>query len=180
MPPPGLGSPPRRSYLALGANLGCAAAVLREALDRVAAGSRLVAVSGFYLSRAWGVTDQPDFVNAVAAIEDDRAPQDLLGWLHDLEAAADRRRVRHWGPRTLDLDLLTWGADAYEGWRLTVPHPGLMGRAFVLAPLLELDPGFRHPVSGACGRRALAALPAADRRDLRRLARGYEGALARR
>lgn len=136
--------------------------VLGGAVARIAATSEVQAVSRVYGSRAWGVEDQPDFVNAVVRIQDSRHPQDLLAWLHELEEEFGRRRSTHWGPRTLDLDLLTYGDLSYDGWELRVPHPGIFQRAFVLLPLLEIEPDFRHPETGERGQDALARLAPRD------------------
>lgn len=158
----------------LGANMGASACVLRQALDALAALGNLEAVSRFYLSRPYGVTDQPDFVNAVARVELPGWPQEVLATLHELEDRFGRRRVRHWGPRTLDLDLLAFGDWVYQGWELELPHRELERRAFVLEPLRDVVPGWVNPVTGRSVDEALAALPKSERAALVPLARGYE------
>lgn len=157
----------------LGANMGASACVLRRALDALGHAGTLEAVSRFFLSRPYGVTDQPDFVNAVARVELPGWPQEVLARLHELEEAFGRRRVRHWGPRTLDLDLLSYRDWSYQGWELTVPHPEIERRAFVLEPLRDVDPGWVNPNTGRSVEEALAALPAEERAALIPLARGY-------
>lgn len=116
---------------------------------------RLLKASRAILTAPYGRTDQPDFVNAVAEIETGLAPQALLAHLLAIERNAGRQRTLHWGPRTLDLDLLdhhgliVTGADKLEAGRpLVLPHPGIAERAFVLAPLAEIAPDWRHPVLG--------------------------------
>jgi 2-amino-4-hydroxy-6-hydroxymethyldihydropteridine diphosphokinase len=137
--------------------------LLEAAIARLAEVSALEGASSLYGSRAWGVVDQPDFVNAVVRIRDPRHPQDLLALLHQVEDEFGRLRTRRWGPRSLDLDLLTYGDWSYDGWELRVPHPGLYLRAFVLLPLLELEPDFQHPETGESARAALARLSSEDR-----------------
>lgn len=159
--------------IGLGANMGASACVLRRALDALGARGRVEAVSRFYLSRPYGVTDQPDFVNAVARVELEAWPQEVLGWLHELEDRFGRRRTRHWGPRTLDLDLLAYDDWVYRGYELTLPHPELERRAFVLEPMRDVAPGWVHPGTGQALDEALAALPAGERAALVPLARGY-------
>jgi len=128
--------------LGLGANLGDPAANLRRAVDLLAqSGLRFVALSSLYRTRPWGVTDQPDFVNACALARTSLAPLALLDLVQATEKALGRRRTRRWGPRAIDIDLLFYGDDAqWRDERLILPHPGLMERAFVLLPLAEIAP----------------------------------------
>ena len=149
--------PRARAYIGLGSNLGDREATLREALDRLGAGEGIavVAVSSFRETDPVGVLDQPRFLNAAAALETSLAPRELLERLLAVERALgrDRAQEERWGPRTLDLDLLLYGDEEVDEPGLTVPHPRLAERAFVLEPLLELDPGLRLP-----GGRALREL----------------------
>lgn len=132
---------PVRAWIGLGGNLGDVPATLRRALDALSAlpGTRLVAASRFYRTPAWGVTDQPPFVNAAVGIDTVLAPAALLAALLDIERAAGRDRTapdaRRWGPRALDLDLLLYGDRFVDLPGLHVPHPHLHERAFVLVPL---------------------------------------------
>jgi 2-amino-4-hydroxy-6-hydroxymethyldihydropteridine diphosphokinase len=129
---------------------------------------RLLKASRLLVTSPFGVRDQPNFVNAVAAIETDLAPHELMRLLHDIELSADRRRSLRWGPRTLDLDLLDYdglvleGSDRQAGPRgpLRLPHPGIAERPFVLGPIAEIAPGWRHPVLGLSARELLDRLPA--------------------
>ncbi|MGB1202669.1 MAG: 2-amino-4-hydroxy-6-hydroxymethyldihydropteridine diphosphokinase, partial [Alloalcanivorax venustensis] len=107
--------------------------------------TRLVGHSDLYASAPVGPQDQPDFINAVAALETTLAPLALLDALQQLENAAGRERHRHWGERTLDLDILLWDQRTLDLPRLTVPHPELTRRAFVIGPLLDLLPDCRLP-----------------------------------
>ncbi|MET0329703.1 MAG: 2-amino-4-hydroxy-6-hydroxymethyldihydropteridine diphosphokinase [Luteimonas sp.] len=144
-----------RAYIGLGGNLGDVPRVLREAASALATlpDTTALHLSALYRTPAWGRTDQPDFVNAVAAMETSCAPMDLLDALLDIERRFGRRRRDdagdHWGPRTLDLDLLLYGDAVIALPGLTVPHPRLHQRAFALVPLLELDPGIAIPGVGS-------------------------------
>jgi 2-amino-4-hydroxy-6-hydroxymethyldihydropteridine diphosphokinase len=120
---------------------------------------RLLKASRAIVSAPYGRTDQPDFVNAAAEIDTGLEPQALLEHLHAIERSAGRHRTLHWGPRTLDLDLLDYhglviaGAGeadgAFEGGRaLVLPHPGIPDRPFVLQPIAEIAPNWHHPVLG--------------------------------
>lgn len=112
-----------------------------------------VAVSSLYSSKAFGVTDQPDFLNAVLVAKTDLSALALLDFCQDLENRAGRVRLRHWGERCLDVDVLLYGDQSIQHERLTVPHVGLTQRNFVLIPLLELKPDLS--VQG----QSLSALP---------------------
>ncbi|WP_066801733.1 2-amino-4-hydroxy-6-hydroxymethyldihydropteridine diphosphokinase [Moraxella oblonga] len=98
-----------------------------------------VATSSLYSSKAYGVTDQPDFINAVLKADTNLAPLDLLDFCQNLENRAGRVRLRHWGERCLDVDILLYGNHTIQNDRLTVPHQEILLRNFVLVPLLELD-----------------------------------------
>ncbi len=139
------------AWIGLGANLGDAVATVRSALaalDRLP-GSRRVVTSSLYRSRPLGPADQPDYINAVAALETDLSASDLLSHLQRIEA--DHGRIRsglRWGPRTLDLDILLHGDTISSDARLTLPHPGLCQRPFVLHPLHEVAPQLAIPGHG--------------------------------
>jgi 2-amino-4-hydroxy-6-hydroxymethyldihydropteridine diphosphokinase len=116
-------------------------------------------------SKPFGRPNQPNFVNAVAAIETHLPPPALLARLHAIERAAGRRRTIRWGPRTLDLDLLDYRGLTSRGaphttarGTLALPHPGIAERSFVLEPLAEIAPRWRHPVSRATARELLRRL----------------------
>lgn len=140
-----------RAFIGLGANLGDAAAMVTRAMDDLGAvpATRVTGRSRLYRSTAVGPAPQPDYVNAVARVETTLTPHRLLDELQALEARHGRVRdgVR-WGPRTLDLDLLLYDDLALRDGRLTLPHPEITRRNFVLAPLLELEPGVRIPDFG--------------------------------
>ena len=138
-----------RAYVGLGSNLGGREATLREALTRLGEFDEIavVAVSSFRETDPVGNVTQPRFVNAAAEIETSLGPRELLGCLLEVERSLgrDRSREERWGPRTVDLDLLLYGEETVREAGLEIPHPRLAERAFVLAPLLELDPGLRLP-----------------------------------
>lgn len=127
-------------YIGLGSNLQEPLAQLQRALIELAAlpKTRLLRASPFYRSDAIG-PEQPDFINAAAELETELTPIDLLDQLQKIEQDHLRTREIHWGPRTLDLDLLLYGQQPVDLPRLQVPHPFLTQRAFVLLPLLDLD-----------------------------------------
>ena len=141
-----------RAAVGLGANLGDAAASVRAAIQalEMLPGTRLVAASRLYRSAAWGVTAQPEFVNAVAVVDTSLPPRELLDGLLAIERRFGRTRVvgERWGPRTLDLDLLLFGDERIDAPGLQVPHPHLHERAFALLPLLEVWPDARIPGVG--------------------------------
>jgi 2-amino-4-hydroxy-6-hydroxymethyldihydropteridine diphosphokinase len=130
------------AYVALGANLGDARGAVQAALQALAGlpETLLTAASPLYRSAPVDAGG-PDYVNAVAALQTRLAAPDLLDQLHAIEQAAGRQRPWHNAPRTLDLDLLLYGAAHVQSTRLTVPHPRMRERAFVLKPLADIAPG---------------------------------------
>lgn len=138
------------AYIGLGANLDDPAAQVAYAfteLDRLA-GTRLVARSSLYASAPVGYVDQPDFINAVAHLKTTLAPRALLAALLDIEQRHGRARSFRNAPRTLDLDLLLYGAAHFHEDQLTLPHPRMTERAFVLLPLTEIAPAITIPGHG--------------------------------
>jgi 2-amino-4-hydroxy-6-hydroxymethyldihydropteridine diphosphokinase len=140
-------------FIGMGANLGNLTHTLALALAKLATlpETRLQAVSGVYRSAPLDA-DGPDYLNAVACLETALAPLDLLDHLQTLEHAHGRARPFFNAPRTLDLDLLLYGEQQLQTERLTVPHPRLQQRAFVLLPLLELSPNLAAPGLGSLQR----------------------------
>ncbi len=135
-------SAPAIAYVALGSNLGDRHAHLAAALDALAAlpGTRLLATSPIYETAPLGPPGQQDYLNAVARLATELSPLDLLDALLAIERTRGRVRAERWGPRTLDLDLLLHGDATLHDPRLTLPHPAMLTRAFVLAPLHDLAP----------------------------------------
>ena len=135
-------------YLGLGSNLGDRAANIHAAVYRlVHRVGAVTAVSQLYTSQPWGVTavDTFPYLNAVAKIETRLSPKQLLSATQEIEAALGRRRSVRNAPRTLDIDVLFYGSTVTESADLTLPHPRLQARRFVLAPLAEVAPDLRHP-----------------------------------
>lgn len=129
-------------YIGLGSNLADPLRQLARAVAELASlpDTSLVAQSAFYWSRPVGPQDQPDFVNGAVKLTTSLEPLTLLDHLQQIENAHGRARNQHWGPRTLDLDLLLYDDTPVQNERLTVPHPELANRDFVLQPLLDLNP----------------------------------------
>ena len=146
--------------MALGANLGDPRATLVRARRWLGAipGTRVVASSRLHVTAPVGPA-QPPYLNAVVRVVTDLPPRALLDALHRLEAAAGRVRDVRWGPRTLDLDLLLYGARVSADPALTLPHPRMHERRFVLAPLCDIDPNLRHPLVDRTMAELLRACP---------------------
>ena len=127
------------TYIGLGSNLGDSKVILTEAVHKLAS-LGAVKISKLYQSPPMGPQDQPNYLNAVVQLSTNLAPLALLDELQRFEQESGRVRLRHWGERTLDLDLLIYAEEKIQHERLTVPHVGVMERDFVLIPLLDLDP----------------------------------------
>lgn len=155
-------SAPVLASIGLGGNVGDSVATLRLALAELGAlpSSQLLKASRLYRTPAWGMPDQPDFINAVAQLETMLAAGELLGALLGIERSFGRERIDRWGPRVLDLDLLLYGDAIIDEPGLRVPHPHLHERAFALLPLLEIDPDATIPGRGPA--RAAMAMLASD------------------
>ena len=136
-------------YIALGTNLGDKEKNLKEALGRLAQkGITVCKVSDFMETRPYGVIDQPDFLNAVAEVRTEKSPADLLQVLLQIEQEMGRKRIRRWGERNIDLDLLLYDDQIIDLPDLKVPHPDMQNRDFVLCPLAQIAPETVHPVLG--------------------------------
>jgi 2-amino-4-hydroxy-6-hydroxymethyldihydropteridine diphosphokinase len=127
------------AVVALGSNLGDRAAHLQGAVDALAEAGA-VAVSAVFETAPVGGPDQPEYYNAIVLLETQLAPTELLALAHRIEAAAMRERTQRWGPRTLDVDVVSYGDLRSDDPDLTLPHPRAHERAFVLAPWLDVDP----------------------------------------
>lgn len=139
------------AYIGLGSNLNDPQTRINTALRQLAdlERCRLIKTSSLYRSPPMGPADQPDYVNAAALLRTTLGAEALLDALQAIEQQHARVRDRHWGPRTLDLDLLLYGQVVIDSARLTVPHPGIADRSFVLYPLAEIDPALVIPGRGA-------------------------------
>jgi 2-amino-4-hydroxy-6-hydroxymethyldihydropteridine diphosphokinase len=137
-----------KAFVGLGSNLGERELQIRRAVDELAKLPRtvLVHVSSLYDTDPVGVVEQPPYLNAVAWLETELAPRELLWNLLLVEQRLGRVRSQKWGPRVIDLDILFYGALVVAEDDLVVPHPEAHRREFVLAPLAELDPDFVHPI----------------------------------
>ncbi|MDG1817510.1 MAG: 2-amino-4-hydroxy-6-hydroxymethyldihydropteridine diphosphokinase [Aquiluna sp.] len=144
-----------RAVIALGSNLGDREKTIQKALKQIAKlrGVELVVASKNYVSQALTETgfdpDQPEFINAVAIIDTKLAAKKLLSRLNEIESKFGRIRLARWAPRTLDLDIITYGTSLIETKSLIVPHPRAFERSFVLVPWLEIDPEAVLPGFGA-------------------------------
>lgn len=135
------------AYVALGTNLGNLRQNLDEALNRLRGkGLEITQVSGYIDTDPYGVTDQPRFLNAVCEVKTELAAQQLLEMLLATELEMGRVRLRHWGERIIDLDVIFYGDEIIKTDTLTVPHPDMQNRDFVLRPLAEIAPQKQHPV----------------------------------
>ncbi|MCC5857002.1 MAG: 2-amino-4-hydroxy-6-hydroxymethyldihydropteridine diphosphokinase [Ectothiorhodospiraceae bacterium] len=150
----------RPAWVGLGSNLSDPVRQVLGATSELASlpETRLVRASGLFRSPPMGPRDQPDFINAVVLLQTCLEPLVLLDRLQLIEQAHGRQRARRWGERTLDLDLLVYGNERIDLPRLTVPHPGIPHRAFVLYPLVEVSPELEIPGYGSVAG-LLAALP---------------------
>ncbi|MFB9768861.1 2-amino-4-hydroxy-6-hydroxymethyldihydropteridine diphosphokinase [Lactiplantibacillus modestisalitolerans] len=146
-----------RVYLSVGANLHPRVATIRQAIAQLAAVPEVTvrATSNWYETEPWGKRDQPNFYNVSVALTTTLTPADLLTVLHQIERTFHRQRKVHWGPRTLDMDIIFWGARTIQTPTLTVPHPQAAHRNFVLRPTLEIAAA--DPQVGPQVRRMMAA-----------------------
>lgn len=139
-----------QAYLSIGSNMGDREAYLEDAIEALEEEKSIrgVKVSSFLETEPYGGVEQDDFLNAAVGLETTLAPLELLEFLHQIEKKADRKREIHWGPRTLDMDILFYDKMTYEDGDLIIPHVDLENREFVLEPLSEIAPNYRHPILG--------------------------------
>lgn len=149
-----------RIFLGLGSNMGDRAAMLQAALNRLrASGISILNRSQVYETPPWGNVHQPSFLNMVIEVGFEGSPMDLLGHIGRVEEGLGRLRAVHWGPREIDIDILAFGDQTLSSQRLTVPHPMLSARAFVLLPWAEIAPDFIPPTHGDSVANLLLRLP---------------------
>jgi len=134
------------AYIALGSNMGDKIGTCRRAIELLGRAGSVSKVSSFYSTEPVGYADQEDFVNAVVEIRTELSPSALLACCHVIEDELGRKRLVRWGPRTIDLDILLYGDQVIDDRELTIPHPLMTARAFVLIPLSEIAPQAVHPV----------------------------------
>ena len=159
------------AFLSLGGNLGDPAASMGAALRMLDAdaATEVVAVSSLYRTPPWGKVDQPDFLNAAAAVSTGLTPRGLLDVCLDAERKLKRVRQERWGPRLIDIDILVFGELTVHEEGLEIPHPRMLERAFVLVPLAEIAPDFLSH-----GKRLADHLAGADTAGIERLPRGRD------
>lgn len=153
------------AYIALGSNLGDKEGYLQAGIAylRSCPQIQVEQVSSFLVTAPYGGVEQDDFLNGCMRVKTLLSPFELLEKMQEAEQASGRERLIHWGPRTLDLDLLFYDAEVINSKTLLVPHPEIPKRTFVLQPLAELAPWLRHPLTGQTVQEMLAQLQAAER-----------------
>jgi 2-amino-4-hydroxy-6-hydroxymethyldihydropteridine diphosphokinase len=154
-------------YLSLGSNLGDRESNLREAIQRLKAQGQVVLVSSFYETEPVEFTQQGWFLNCAVSLRTDESPSHLMASLLQIERGMGRQRLQKKGPRIIDIDILLFGDQVVDTPELTIPHPAMAQRRFVLQPLAQIALGVRHPVLGKTIGELLDELPTGQ--DVRKL-----------
>ena len=151
-------------YLSLGSNMGDRQDYLQRAVEALKqlTDTEVKAVSSYYETAAWGLTNQADFLNLALALETQLPAESLLSACQAIEKDLDRVRHEHWGPRTVDIDILLYGQEIWETEHLIVPRPFMTQRAFVLVPLLEIAKDLVEPQTGLTYENYLSQLDTND------------------
>ena len=150
---------PNLVYLSLGSNVGYREAQLREAEGRLGKLGRVIAISSFYETEPVEFTEQPWFLNCTVELESSLTPEELMIAILGIEEQMGRRRVQNKGPRSIDIDILLFGDAIVESSEVTIPHPAMQQRRFVLEPLAEIAPEAVHPLLKKTIRELLDRLP---------------------
>ena len=158
------------AYIALGGNLGDRAQTLSLAIDRLGLLGTVMSRSSFYETEPVEFTQQPWFLNCAVALKTAKTPKQLMAALLRIEQKMGRRRLRKKGPRTIDIDIVLFGKMVMDSAELTVPHPAMHERRFVLEPLAEIAPEERHPLLFKTVRELRDALPSGQ--TVRRVSTG--------
>jgi 2-amino-4-hydroxy-6-hydroxymethyldihydropteridine diphosphokinase len=148
--------PPAKAYLGLGGNLGNVRRTFKLALERLTALGTITKRSSLYQTPPWGELNQPDYLNAVLEFETHCSSFELINLLLQTETDLGRVRERLWMPRNLDLDLLSYNQEILDSPLLTLPHPRLHQRGFVLLPLCDIAPDWQHPILQRSARELLS------------------------
>jgi 2-amino-4-hydroxy-6-hydroxymethyldihydropteridine diphosphokinase len=149
---------PVTAYIGIGSNMGDKQANVQKAIELLSRAVRVTAVSSLYTTEPVGYREQEEYINAVAGIETERSPDDLLALCRSIESRMGRQRTVQWGPRTIDLDILLYGEAIVDRPGLTIPHPRMHSRKFVLVPLVEIAPDAVHPLTLRTARQLLQDL----------------------
>ncbi|MGA9352566.1 MAG: 2-amino-4-hydroxy-6-hydroxymethyldihydropteridine diphosphokinase [Terriglobales bacterium] len=147
------------AYLSLGSNIGDREANLREAIEQIKAIASMRSLSSFYEAQPVDLPNQPWFLNCAIALETNQTPHELLKSVLAIEAGMGRVRFRDKGPRKIDIDIVLFGDQSVNDQDLTIPHPAMHERRFVLAPLAEIAPAARHPLLNKAASELLSDLP---------------------
>jgi 2-amino-4-hydroxy-6-hydroxymethyldihydropteridine diphosphokinase len=150
----------KRAYLSLGSNVGDRQKNLSEAIRSLESVGTVLAVSSFYETEPVEFTAQEWFLNCAVALETDKTPSDLLHFILQIEQSMGRQRLQDKGPRNIDIDILLYGDSVVELEDLTIPHPAMHERRFVLEPLVEIAADAQHPIRRKTAKQLLDALPA--------------------